>query len=414
LVHSNASNANSSAHLSSKLDNLLRFIEHAESSLNRHTVESMRASTGGERELTDDDRGFGRLEQCTRMAHEVVSSAPSVIGETTQSKGQGAHEQEILLVGSDYGGISNNTRARIEGWIPEPAIQEDVAEEPILPSEGTASTSKPATSSRDVMSDATWTTRNGQNQHGNDFDPNSNQDVELFRVFVRKADEIYKCMKYAKAESYYHKVLERSEKLQIAVDRNDIFMKIGMACFEQQKWDKARFSFSMVKDGSRWLAERFIEDGNKKSAMYDIAGTSASFDGALAVFAELPSQVRREVHVKAGTAYFKLGKRAEAETHFFAAADVEGGISDLRCFEAEHYLAMIHFQKSELDIAEKHCLVASSGRMRMLGKSHASWHESIGLLCAIYEEKGDPVEADGYAALLPEGYKRVRALVTQG
>ena len=87
---------------------------------------------------------------------------------------------------------------------------------------------------------------------------------------------------------------------------------------------------------------------------------------------------------------------------------------DLRCFEAEHYLAMIHFQKSELDNAEKHCLVTSNGRRRILGKSHASWHESIALLVAIYKEKGDPTEADGYAALLPEGYIQVRALVIQG
>ena len=264
------------------------------------------------------------------------------------------------------------------------------------------------------MTQPATTSSNSQNQHGNNLDPSYNQDVELFRIFVRKADEMYKYKEYAKAESYYHKVLERSEKLQIAVDRNDIFMKIGMACFEQQKWDEARFSFSMATGGSRRLAERFIEDGNRKSAMYDIPGASACFEGALATLNELPSQVRREVHTKAGTAYFKLGKRTEAETHFSAAADVEGGMLDLRCFEAEHYLAMIHFQKSELDIAERHCLVASSGRMRILGKSHASWHESIALLCAIYEEKGDSIEAEAYATLLPEGYKRVRALVTQG
>jgi tetratricopeptide (TPR) repeat protein len=264
------------------------------------------------------------------------------------------------------------------------------------------------------MSDTTWTTSsNSQNQHGDNLDPSYNQDVELFKVFVQTADEMYKDKKYAEAESCYHMLLERSEEWQIAVNRNDIFKKIGMACFEQQKWDEARFSFSMVTDGSRWLAERFIEDGNRKSAMYDIPGASACFEGALATLTELPLQVRREVHTKAGTAYFKLGKRTEAETHFSAAADVEGDISDLRRFEAEHYLAMIHFQKNELDIAERHCLVASRGRMRMLGKSHASWHESIALLCTIYEEKGASTEAKAYATLLPEGYKRVRALVTQ-
>jgi hypothetical protein len=400
---SNASNANSSAHLSSKLDNLLRSIKRAE---------SMRATAGGERELADDHLAFGRLEQCTRIANEVVSSASSVIGETAQSMRPGVPEQEFLLVGSDHGGISN-TRAGIEGWIPGLAIPEDVTEESIPPS---ARTSQSMTS----MSDTTCTTSsNSQNQHGNNLDPSYNQEVTevvLFHICVRRADEMYKYKEYAKAESYYHMVLELSDKLQIAVDRNKIFMKIGMACFEQQKWDEARFSSSMATGGSRRLAERFIEDGNRKSAMYDIPGASACFEGALATLNEneLPSQVRREVHAKAGTAYFKLGKRTEAERHFSAAADVEGGMLDLGCFEAEHYLAMIHFQKSELDIAERHCLVASSGKMNILGKSDASWHESIALLCAIYEEKGNPIQAEAYATLLPEGYKLVRALVTQG
>jgi len=36
----------------------------------------------------------------------------------------------------------------------------------------------------------------------------------------------------------------------------------------------------------------------------------------------------------------------------------------------------------------------------------AGWHESIALLCAIYEEKGDATEAEAYATLLPEEYKR--------
>jgi hypothetical protein len=65
----------------------------------------MRPSIDGERELTDDDLGFGRLEQCIQMAHEVVSSASSVIEETTQLMGPGMHEQEFFLVDSDYGGI---------------------------------------------------------------------------------------------------------------------------------------------------------------------------------------------------------------------------------------------------------------------------------------------------------------------
>ncbi|KAN0087165.1 hypothetical protein V8E54_000853, partial [Elaphomyces granulatus] len=81
-VHNNASNANSSAHLST----LSRSIERAEYSLNRHRAESMRASADGERELADDYLAFGRLEQCTRMAHEVVSSASSVIGEPARSR----------------------------------------------------------------------------------------------------------------------------------------------------------------------------------------------------------------------------------------------------------------------------------------------------------------------------------------
>ena len=176
----------------------------------------MRPSVDGERELTDDDLGFGRLEQCIQMAHEVVSSASSVIEETTQLMGPGMHEQEFFLVGSDYGGISDNNRP--EGWVSGPEIREDVAEEPILPSEGPASTSQPVTSSRDAMSDTTWpTSNNSQNQYGNphNLDPNSNQDVDAFWVLVQRGDEMYKSNKYAAAERYYRKVLEKSEKLQI-------------------------------------------------------------------------------------------------------------------------------------------------------------------------------------------------------
>jgi hypothetical protein len=207
LVHNNASKPNSSAHLSSKLDDLLRSIKRAE---------SMRASADGERELADDRLAFGCLEQCTRMAREVVSSASSVIGETARPMRPGVRELpglHELPGGSDYGGFSN-TRAWIEGWISGPA-PEDVAEESILSSEGRASTSQSFTSSRDVMSDTTWTTRsNSQNRHGNNLDLSYNQDVELFQVFVRMADEMYKSKMYAKAESYYRKVLETSEKLQ--------------------------------------------------------------------------------------------------------------------------------------------------------------------------------------------------------
>ena len=52
--------------------------------------------------------------------------------------------------------------------------------------------------------------------------------------------------------------------------------------------------------------------------------------------------------------------------------------------------------------------MALNGRWRILGKSDTSWHESIALLVAIYEETGN-IEADGYLALLPEGYRRVCA-----
>ena len=342
MVHNNASNANSLAHLSSELGKLFRFIERAKCSLNRHRAKSIRASADGERELADDDLGFGRLEQCIQMAHEVVSSASSVIEETTQLMGPGMHEQEVFLVGSDCGGISDNTRP-----------------------EGPASTSQPVTSSRDAMSDTTRpTSNNSQNHYGNlhNLDPNSNQDVDVFWVLVQKGDEMYKSKNYATAERYYHKVLGKSEKLQIGINRNDIVMKLGVTLFEQQKWDEAQSFFSMhITGGSRRLADLFVKDGDRKSAMYDIADAGACFERALAMSTDLPSQVRREVHAKAGMCYFKLGKSTEAETYFLAAAKVESGELDLRSFEAEHYLAMIYFQKSELDSAEKHCLVASNG-----------------------------------------------------
>jgi hypothetical protein len=68
------------------------------------------------------------------------------------------------------------------------------------------------------MSDTTWpTSNNSQNQYGNphNLDPNSNQDVDAFWVLVQRGDEMYKSNKYAAAERYCRKVLEKSEKLQI-------------------------------------------------------------------------------------------------------------------------------------------------------------------------------------------------------
>lgn len=143
--------------------------------------------------------------------------------------------------------------------------------------------------------------------------------------------------------------------------------------------------------------------------MHDREGACAHFERALAMSIALPLQTRRELHSKAGKAYFQQEKWTDAKKHFLAVADVEeDGVSDLRCFEAEHYLAKIHVQENDLDGAEKRCLAASNGRRRILGKSHTSWQESIALLVEIYTAKEDPVEADGYAALLPEGYRCVR------
>jgi hypothetical protein len=351
------------------------------------------------------------------MAQRVLSSASTVVMADTQSMQGGRNESHMSIIGSEYGGISDNTRTGIENWILGPAILDDV-EETMSSSEGTTATSTSFShssifsSSKYIASETTLTIPSSDSQSIIEevptSDTNSNQDLELFWVFVRKGDEKYKSQKYAEAERYYQKVLDRSRKLQIEFDRNDVILKLGMACFEQRKWDQAQSYFSMVPSGNDLLLEKFIHTGNRKLDMHDRESACAHFERALAMSTDLPLQTQRDLHSKAGIAYFHQEKWTDAKKHFLAVADVEeNGVSDLRCFEAEHYLAKIHVQENDLDGAENRCLVASNGRRRILGKSHASWHESIALLVEIYTAKGDPVEADGYAALLPEGYRSV-------
>lgn len=86
--------------------------------------------------------------------------------------------------------------------------------------------------------------------------------MELFWVFVRKADEKYKSKKYAEAERYYHKVLDRSRTLQVAFDKNDVIVKLGMVCFEQRRWDQAQSYFNTVPSGNDLLLDKFIQTGN--------------------------------------------------------------------------------------------------------------------------------------------------------
>lgn len=414
-IHRNLSinNSVSTAALSSKVDRLLRYIKRAESSLSRQ--KSIRSSHHGGQEHSVDERGLERLEHCTKMAQSVFSSAATVIA-GTQSTRAGARESYISIVGSDYEGISDYTRTGIERWIP--AISED-GEPPTFPtSMGTASSPSVSplplsvASSRDIMSETTLTIPStdcySQFEEAPTSDNNSNQDLELFWVFVRKGDEKYKSKKYADAERYYRKVLDRAWRLQIAFDKNGIITKLGVACFEQRKWDQAQSYFDMIPSGKDLLLERFILTGNGKLDIHDREGACAHFERALAMATDLPLQTRRDLQSKAGIAYFQQEKWADAKKHFLSVAGVEeDGTSDLRCFEAEHYLAKIHVQENDLDGAETRCLVASSGRRRILGKSHPLWHESIALLVEIYTAKGDPDEADGYAALLPEGYRSV-------
>ena len=435
-IHNSVSNANASAALSSKMDLLLRYIKRAESSLSRQ--KSIRSSYHGGQEHSVDERRLERLEHCTKMAQSVFSSAATVIADT-QSIKAGARESYISIVGTDYGGISDQTWAGIEKWILEPAISEDGEQSTCPTSMGTASppsvsppsvsppsvsppsVSPPSVSplplsvasSRDVMSETTLTIPSSdcysQFEEAPTSDNNSHQDLELFWVFVRKGDEKYKSKKYADAERYYHKVLNRAQRLQVTFDKNNVIAKLGVACFEQRKWDQAQSYFDMIPSGKDLLLERFILTGNGKLDIHDREGACAHFERALAMATDIPLQTRRDLQSKAGIAYFQQEKWTDAKKHFLSVAGAEeDGMSDLRCFEAEHYLAKIHLQENDLDGAEKRCLVASTGRRRILGKSHALWHESIALLVEIYTAKGDPVEADGYAALLPEGYRSVR------
>ena len=404
-IHNSVSNANASAALSSKMDLLLRYIKRAESSLSRQ--KSIRSSHHG------DERGLERLEHCTKMAQSAFSSAATVIADTRA----GARESYSSIADSDYGGISDDTWTGIEKWIQGPAISED--EELFPTSMGTASSPSVSplplsvASSRDVMSETTLTIPSSdcysQFEEAPTSDNSSHQDLELFWVFVRKGDEKYKSKKYADAERYYRKVLDRPWRLQIAFDKNDVIAKLGVACFEQRKWDQAQSYFDMIPSGKDLLLERFILTGNGKLDIHDREGACAHFERALAMATDIPLQTRRDLQSKAGIAYFQQEKWTDAKKHFLSVAGVEeDSMSDLRCFEAEHYLAKIHVQENDLNGAEMRCLVASNGRRRILGKSHALWHESIALLVEIYTAKGDLIEADGYAAFLPEGYRSVR------
>ena len=146
-----------------------------------------------------------------------------------------------------------------------------------------------------------------------------------------------------------------------------------MTLFEQQKWDKAQFFFSMhVTGGSRWSTELFVKDWDRK----------ACFEGALAMSTDLPSHAGSSC--KSGNVLFKLGKSTETETRLLVAAKVGKRHVRSQVLRSGTLPGNDSFSERELGSAEKHCLVASNGRWRILGKSDDSWHESITLLDAIH------------------------------
>jgi hypothetical protein len=351
LIHNTVSSANASAALSSKLDVLFRYIRQAESSLSRQ--KSIRSSCHGGKELNDDESGLERLENCTKWAQCVFTSASTVVADSRSVK-PGIHESCMSAAASNYEGISDNIRTGIEDWIP---ILKDV-EETIPLSEWPIAASawvsqSPIASLKDAMSETTSTIPSSDSQTQTEEPPtsetNSNQDLELFWVFVRKGDEKYKSKKYAEAERYYHKVLDRSRKLQIVFDKDDVITKLGIACFEQRKWDQAQSYFSMVPSGNDIMLEKFIQTGNRKLGMHDREAACAHFERALVMWTDSPLQTRRHLHSKAGIAYFHQEEWTDAKKHLLAVADVEtDGVLDLRCFEAEHYLAKSMFKRMTL------------------------------------------------------------------
>jgi len=392
------------------VDDLSRYIRQAESSLSRQ--KSVRPSCQGVKELNDDERGLERLEHCTKWAQCVLWDASTVVADS-QPVNPDHHESHISPAASDYQENSDKTHTVIEDWIPRLKDVEETI--PLSESPITApalDSQSPIAPLKDTMSEATLTILSSDSQTQFNEPPtlktNFNQDSELFWIFVRKGDEKYKSKKYAEAERYYRGVLDRSRRLQIGFDKDDVITKLGIACFEQRKWDQAQSYFHMVPRGNDKMLERLIQTGNEKLDMHDREAACAHFERALAMSTDLSLQTRLDLHLNAGIAYFKQEQWTNAKKHFLAVADVKpDGVLDLRCFEAEYYLAKIHVQENDLDGAEQRCLVASNGQFIMLGTSHASWHESIALLVEIYTAKGDPVEADAYAALLPEGYRSV-------
>ena len=140
-IHNSVSSANASAALSSKMDLLLRYIKHAESSLSRQ--KSISSSHHGGQAHSVDERGLERLEHCAKLAQSVFSSAATVIADTHSTRA-GTRESYISIVGSDYAGISDFTRTGIEKWILEPTISEDVEQPTFPPSIGSGSSLSPS------------------------------------------------------------------------------------------------------------------------------------------------------------------------------------------------------------------------------------------------------------------------------
>jgi ankyrin repeat protein len=69
--------------------------------------------------------------------------------------------------------------------------------------------------------------------------------------------------------------------------------------------------------------------------------------------------------------------------------------------DINHELAELYLAKGDLEAAETHGVRAVNGRKRGLGNKHDLFYESVRLIIAIYEAKGDKMEADGYRPLLP-------------
>ncbi|KAH8591765.1 hypothetical protein B0O99DRAFT_518852 [Bisporella sp. PMI_857] len=94
------------------------------------------------------------------------------------------------------------------------------------------------------------------------------------------------------------------------------------------------------------------------------------------------------------------GKWEEAENIIVPIATGKQKV-DVSVFHGLHTLALLYFERSELDTADKYCKRALVGKKKILGKKHPSYYESINLRARICLAKGYQAESEVQSVLCP-------------